>query len=216
MDLPPTQLASTCHAVGVDGCRSGWIAVVADQAGELHAQRHDTIAELWQACRHARRILIDIRIGLLEDSPGRRACDVAARELLGPARNRVLWPPCRAALKAHNHTRASRINHQYTGRGLSIQAWSIMAKIHEVDPFLRRKTGARPIIRECHPELCFAALAGRPLTHTKRGPPASTSDWPSSPGIWPYRRCGTSCPGSKRGSGPGNVSIAGGSVMSAI
>ncbi len=160
--------AITSRAVGVDGCRGGWFAVSADVQGNLHAHRYDTINELWQACRSARLILVDIPIGLIDGDAARRACDEQARALLGPARNRVFWPPCRAAFTAASHAEASRINRQHTGRGLSIQSWSIMPRIREVDVFLQSQPRARGVLRECHPEVCFAALAGRPLTHTKK------------------------------------------------
>jgi len=66
-------------------------------------------------------LAIDIPIGLLD---GSRACDKAARKLLGwPRRNSVFSPPCRAALSAKNHAVATAMNLRMTGKGLSQQAW---------------------------------------------------------------------------------------------
>jgi len=74
---------------------------------------------------------IDIPIGLLN---GSRACDKAARKLLGqPRGTSVFAAPCRAALSATTHREASQINREETGRGLSQQAFGIISKIKQVD-----------------------------------------------------------------------------------
>jgi len=156
------------RAVGVDGCRGGWVAVAADGRGRLEALACADLEELWHRSRSAERILIDMPIGLCDGLPGLRECDQEARRILNRARNRVFWAPCRAALDAKTHAEASRVNRRHTGRGLSIQAWCLVPKIRQVDAFLRRHREARGVVRECHPEVCFAALAGRPMHYSKK------------------------------------------------
>jgi len=73
---------------------------------------------------------IDIPIGLLD---GPRACDKAARKLLGQPRGSCVFPaPCRAALQVETYEEASAINRQKAGRALSRQARRIVPKIRLV------------------------------------------------------------------------------------
>jgi len=56
-----------------------------------------------------------------------------------------------------------------TGRKLSLQTWSILPKIREVNNLLINDALSRSHIRETHPEVCFWALAGgRPMLHSKK------------------------------------------------
>ncbi len=151
------------HA-GLDGCPAGWVmATIRDQSIAIDVV--DSIDAAWRALPAPRLVLIDIPIGL---SDGPRACDVEARSLLGPARSRVFPAPCRAAAEAATYPDANRLSKQITGKGLSKQAWNITAKIHEVDAFVRSTPGARGVVRECHPEVCFAGLCGRPILASKK------------------------------------------------
>lgn len=108
---------------------------------------------------------IDIPIGLLD---GSRACDKAARKLLGqPRGTSVFAAPCRAALTAKTHAEANAINRQKTGRGLSQQAFGIGSKIKQVDDAITPETQQWAF--EVHPEVCFWALNGqRPMAHNKK------------------------------------------------
>jgi predicted RNase H-like nuclease len=110
--------------------------------------------------------LIDIPIGLAQE--GVRECDVLARRLLGRRGVSVFTPPCRAALAARSYLEASAIHFKHCGRRITIQSWNIAAKIAEVDRFLRKTPSARGRMRESHPEVSFAALAGRPMLHPKK------------------------------------------------
>ena len=76
-------------------------------------------------------LAIDIPMGLLD---GSRACDKAARKLLGQLRGTsVFAAPCRTALQAETHADSSAVNWHKTGRGLSKQAFGIGLKIKQVD-----------------------------------------------------------------------------------
>jgi predicted RNase H-like nuclease len=154
--------------VGVDGCKEGWFAVALADGG-WHAGVFPDVASLWERFRGAALILIDVPIGLRDCGPEERTCDREARRFLGPERASSVFPaPCRAAVYADSYHEASKINQRLTGRRLSRQAWGIARKIREVDEFLTQEGKARLRIRETHPEVCFWALAGRPMKHPKK------------------------------------------------
>jgi predicted RNase H-like nuclease len=108
---------------------------------------------------------IDIPIGLLE---GPRACDKAARKLLGQPRGSSVFPAsCRPALGAQTYLEANSINRQKTTRGLSQQAWGIASKIKQVDDVITSECQRWAF--EVHPEVCLWALnQHRPMAHNKK------------------------------------------------
>jgi predicted RNase H-like nuclease len=101
---------------------------------------------------------IDIPIGLSDEGP--RACDVEARRWLGRPRGSSVFPaPCRAVLGVRGFPRACAISRRTLGVALSRQTYNILPKIREVDAIVR--PGRQAFVREVHPELVFAILAGR-------------------------------------------------------
>jgi predicted RNase H-like nuclease len=66
------------------------------------------------------------------------------------------------------HEEAKAINKQLTGKNLPVQTLSIMPKILEVDSLLLSEASAKACIKEVHPEVCFWALANRPMLHQKK------------------------------------------------
>jgi predicted RNase H-like nuclease len=114
---------------GVDGCRAGWVVVLAHPLAR-DAQEHqvticarfdDVLALLPTSAVSA----VDIPIGLLtEQQPGGRDCDRCARRLLGRRASSV-FTPTRPHLAPHY----ARVR----GHSLSIQAFNILPKIREVD-----------------------------------------------------------------------------------
>lgn len=151
------------HA-GLDGCPAGWVmATIRDRSIAIDVV--DSIDAAWRALRSPQLVLVDIPIGLCD---GPRACDIEARALLGSARSRVFPAPCRAAAEAATYPEANRLSKQITGKGLSKQAWNITAKIRQVDTLLRATPAARGVVRECHPEVCFTGLCGRPILASKK------------------------------------------------
>ncbi|UCE28009.1 MAG: DUF429 domain-containing protein [Candidatus Coatesbacteria bacterium] len=155
-------------AVGVDGCRAGWFAVVLS-AERSETAVYSTIKELWAENNDADLILVDIPIGLRTEGPDERLCDVEARKLLGwPRRCSVFPAPCHAAVYEDIYEDASRVNKKLTGRKLSLQSYHISRKIREVDKLLAEDPAARRVIRETHPEVCFWAFAGGPMKYPKR------------------------------------------------
>ncbi len=108
---------------------------------------------------------IDIPIGLAAD--GSRACDHAARRLLGPRRSSVFPAPVRAVLGAASYEEACAVSRGVWGKGLSKQLYNILGKIREVDELLSPRL-QRQLFEGC-PELSFAVLSGgEPMRHAKR------------------------------------------------
>jgi predicted RNase H-like nuclease len=151
---------------GVDGCRAGWVVF------KLEVSSFTTSVEVVNLPTWLRErpldlayLGIDIPIGLLN---GSRACDKAARKLLGqPRGTSVFAAPCRAAVHAATYEEASAVNRQKTGRGLSQQAWGIAPKMKQVDDATTSECQRWAF--EIHPEVCFWALAEeRPMVHGKK------------------------------------------------
>jgi predicted RNase H-like nuclease len=151
---------------GIDGCRGGWVSFKVDLASlSTSVELIDLPAILRNKPNDIAILAIDIPIGLLD---GSRACDKAARKLLGqPRGTSVFAAPCRASLSAKNHDAASATNLRNTGRGLTIQAWGIASKIKQVDDAIN--PDCQKWVFEVHPEVCFWALAGkRPMAYGKK------------------------------------------------
>ena len=155
--------------MGIDGCRAGWVAVSQDLTTDLVSwqllNRIDGLASLLSV---PSVVALDIPIGLPER--GARACDVAARRLLGQPRGSSVFPaPIRPVLDAGSYAEACEIRFAVEGKKMSRQAWGIVPKIREVDGFLRGNPVFQPTVHEAHPEVSFYCLAGgRPMEHSKR------------------------------------------------
>lgn len=153
---------------GADGCMGGWIVVSHDtDREELSWRVVKSVDQVFDMKPELDVLAIDVSIGLPES--GSRLCDLMARSTLGPARGRSVFPaPIRAMLTAESHQAACRLGKQVDGRGIPIQCWSIVPKIREVDDFLRSHPSRREHLREVHPEVCFWALAGSPMSYAKK------------------------------------------------
>ena len=143
-------------AIGVDGCRGGWLAAIAT-AGRVTLRKRPTFRELADSHPQA-TIVVDVPIGLFErPRPGGRECDQLARQLLGERRSSVFSPPARRYLSAQRFEEVS---------GMSIQSFSIRDKIKELDDFITPPLQNR--ILEGHPEVSFTTLVGRPMRSGKK------------------------------------------------
>lgn len=147
---------SSC--VGVDGAKSGWIAVW--RSGNVFAYCvYLRARSLVDDHRQARVIAVDIPIGLPEHG-GRRA-DVEARQFVGGRRaSSVFSAPVRGILDATSQPEASRRHREIDGRGFGAQSFAILSKIREWDDLLQSDPSARAVVREIHPEVSFSALNG--------------------------------------------------------
>jgi predicted RNase H-like nuclease len=127
-----------------------------------------TLADALDHTARAELTLVDIPLGL-DDRRHFRACDLAARALLGARRSSIFPVPVRAAVHARDYATASALNHAATGRKLSLQSWNICGKIAEADLALRNQPSLQVRLHESHPELCFAALnRWTPLSVSKK------------------------------------------------
>jgi predicted RNase H-like nuclease len=142
---------------GIDGCRSGWIAVT--MAGsQVRARTAATLDGLGIEGVTG----IDMPLGLLSD--GWRTADALARRALGRRGASVFAIPPRPVLAAPDYPAANRRCRELTGQGLSVQAWGLRSRLLEADRFRR---GSAHRLYEVHPELSFAELRGGPLPDTK-------------------------------------------------
>ncbi len=157
------------RVAGVDGCRSGWIAVLVE--GGEPASAHLAAAPRLDVLLDAERpdlAVVDMPIGLTS-GPAARDVEAATRAVLKGKASSVFSTPCRQALSAASYAEAGALNRATLGKGLAKQTWALMRKIAEVDDVVRaRGQGA---VREGHPELSFVCLAGAPVLEPKRGSP---------------------------------------------
>jgi predicted RNase H-like nuclease len=149
--------------LGLDGFRFGWVAAWIDARGDHGFDYSPGLTRLL-AMPHA-RAMIDMPIGL--EWSGYRACDLRARELIGPAvflgARRDLWTFADMAAANRHYWK-----HEGKGKGVSAQLWNIRDKLEEVDDIM---TPARQAtIGEAHPELIFWNLAGRVRLDPKTSP----------------------------------------------
>jgi predicted RNase H-like nuclease len=143
------EMNDTGDVAGVDGCAAGWIVATSNDVVVLPNLRVEQFG----------LVGVDMPIGLLDGPP--RACDVAARKYLGPARSSVFPAPPRAALACTDYTSALAVARAATGRGISKQTYNIMQKVAELDDLIAINHVASK--RECdlievHPECTFKML----------------------------------------------------------
>lgn len=159
-----TDQAAPNQVAGVDGCRQGWLAVIArPNLSAPRAEVFPCFATLLAALPTA-LIVVDMPIGLVTGREG-RVVDAVARARLGPRRSSVFTPPCRAALDAPDYPAANAAQRKMTGKGLSKQSWMIAPKMREIDAAMSPTLQSR--VREGHPELAFTVAAGAPMAAHK-------------------------------------------------
>lgn len=159
--------------LGLDWTDGGWVGVALDDGGGYDVDVYPAISSAWTAHSDARRILIDVPIGLTDED--RRQCEVIASRYLAPHRHHsIFWTPVRAAVFSPTLAEAKRVNQRAIGRSVQTQAWRLCPRIREVDDFLALFADSAPsVVYESHPELCFWALNDakpvRTSKHTEAG-----------------------------------------------
>lgn len=152
-------------AVGLDGFRNGWaMATIAGEARSIAFV--PTIADALRD--RFDRMAVDMPIGLPDR--GARACDLAARTMLGRHGSRVFAGARRGLWDFASAAAANRALHGRGEPGISLQLWHLGAKIAELDAAMTPRRQAK--IREAHPELVFLRLNGGaplPSKHTAEG-----------------------------------------------
>jgi len=164
---PPASLAPAAPVLGVDGCRAGWVGVVLRPHGPPTVHVGASVAAMVEQIREGGDlavVAIDIPIGLPDH--GARAADTLTRRALPGKASSVFPTATRAAYLAASYAEARERNVAATGgTSLSAQAWALGPRILEVDAWVR--SGPTVAVIEVHPELCFARIAGRPVSTDK-------------------------------------------------
>ncbi|MGY1782206.1 DUF429 domain-containing protein [Geodermatophilus sp. SYSU D01036] len=139
--------------LGVDGWRGAWVGALLEVRTVRLLHLRDVAAVL--AVPDVEVVGVDMPIGLSDDGP--RACDEAARRLLGRAGSSVFPAPVRAVLGARDYAQARELSIAATGgRSLSAQAFRLTASIRALDDALGDPPPGHVV--EVHPELAFRAL----------------------------------------------------------
>ncbi|WP_371126256.1 DUF429 domain-containing protein [Bosea sp. (in: a-proteobacteria)] len=157
--------------LGVDGCRSGWIAASLDPAsGDAPTLRvvpaFSDLLGLGPAL-----IAVDMPIGLPDRIEGSgRGPEQLVRPRLGQRQSSVFSIPSRTAVEAEDYGEACRraMATSQPPRKVSKQGFHLFPRIREIDALLRAETALRHRVREVHPELAFATMRGGPLAHPKK------------------------------------------------
>lgn len=156
-------------AVGLDGCRGGWVMARREASGAVACTVIANLDDLAHQLPIPEVVGIDIPLGLPER--GARRCDVDARRRLGPRGSSVFPAPVRAVLHVEDYAAANARHRATDGRGLSKQAWNLIPKIREADALARRSREWQERLHEVHPELSFAMMSGDvPMRAAKRHP----------------------------------------------
>jgi len=159
-------LGESDYVVGLDGCRGGWVAVTLRGASWC-ARVHTSFAELIDAYPDARRIAVDIPIGLATGV--RRGADAGAKSMLKGKENSVFWAPDARILDYPDMASANEFLWGLGLKGISVQTWSILPKIRLVNRIMTPDLQCQII--EVHPEVSFAALADGPILLPKNRQP---------------------------------------------
>ncbi len=153
--------------VGVDGCKGGWLVVIWDTGkGSLKQSGFTSLFDVIDAFPDT-FIAVDIPIGLSE--LGDRACDKAARKMLGKPRNSsVFSPPIPSILHHSTQAAASAGSREIIQKGISQQSFGLFKKMREANEAITPEL--QDWVFEMHPEVSFCALADGPMLNPKRTP----------------------------------------------
>jgi predicted RNase H-like nuclease len=138
--------------LGVDGWRGQWVGARLEGRRVTLSVLPDAAAVLAEP--DVEVVAIDMPIGLSDDGP--RACDVAARKLMGRAGSSVFPAPLRPVLACASYEEACAVSRAASGKALSVQAWNLVPAIRSLDEALGDPPDAR--VHEAFPELAFRAL----------------------------------------------------------
>lgn len=159
---------------GVDWAGGTWLAIVMEQSSYAGYVLNEDFGTLWKDICNLDRILVDVPIGLPEDTQtlaDREELDSLARSVTG--RSSSVFPvpsrgACRLAKTGEDYETVAEKNQEEISKGLSTQSYSIASAIGEVDEFLRATEPASETVVEAHPEVCFRGFLGRKLQHSKK------------------------------------------------
>ncbi|CAN5321618.1 DUF429 domain-containing protein [soil metagenome] len=139
--------------LGIDACKGGWVGVELSDGRFVDAHFRVTLAELVAAVPGAVAVGVDMPLGLMDAEA--RASDRAAQRLLGGRSSAMFVMPPRPVFDAPDHASATALSVELTGKGISIQAWGLKAKLLEA--LALHKHSPLPLF-EVHPELSFREM----------------------------------------------------------
>jgi predicted RNase H-like nuclease len=137
--------------VGVDACGRAGVELHDGRFAAAHFDRE--LPQLVRSTPDAAAIAVDIPLGLADEDW--RDADAAAKKFLGKRSSSVFMTPPKLALAEKTHALGVARCRELTGKGFSIQAWGLKAKLLEANSLY--ESGDHPI-SEVHPEVSFAAL----------------------------------------------------------
>lgn len=144
--------------IGADGCKGGWITAVLS-GGSIQIEKYHSMEEIVKVHPVFDEFLTDMVIGL----PGSRVHirpDAEARKLLKGRASTIFSSPSRQAVYAGSKEKQTVENQKALGMKLSAQTIAIIPKMRELDEFLHSHPQYMNVIKESHPEVCFARLNG--------------------------------------------------------
>ena len=145
-------------ALGIDGCRSGWVMAFRID-GEIQFETRADLPSLNDVLALDASVMIDMPIGLLREG-GTRHCDGLARAQLRPHRSSsVFGVPPREVARCTDYAEANALSRTLSGKGLSKQSFYLFPKIRELDRWLAQPK-RNGVWHECPPEVAFACLNG--------------------------------------------------------
>ena len=151
--------------IGVDGCKGGWIAAILNH-GKLFIEKYNSLNEIVSSHGDFDEFLIDMVIGLSGTNEQIRP-DVYARRIISERSSTIFPAPCRQAVYAETVAKSYDENVRVLGKKFNPLTVGIMPKMREVDKFLQENTQYKNIIKESHPEVCFARLNGSTVLSKK-------------------------------------------------
>lgn len=164
------QLKRDSLCIGVDGCRGGWIAAVIEQE-EVRIEKYPDMDKLITQYPTFDNLLVDMVIGLPSNQEQYdNRPDSTARRLIAPRTSTIFAVPSRQAVYENAEEDQVRVNRQVLNKGLAKQTMAIIPKMREMDIFLTEHSKYKNVIKESHPEVCFARLNGA-VVMTKKAEP---------------------------------------------
>lgn len=166
--------SNSYKCVGIDSCKKtgkyqGWAAFWQYSCGSYGFRVYRDITELMAEHHDADCLLIDIPVGLPENTQDETARpDRELRSRLKGKSSSVFNTPCRQAIYCQDKQDAKALNLQFLNKSLSEQSLGFSPKIREIDQFLFDNPQFIGRLRESHPEYGFAVLNyGRPIISKK-------------------------------------------------
>jgi 8-oxo-dGTP diphosphatase len=149
----------------VDGCKGGWIAALLNQ-GNLIIDKFNHINDIVNKYPYFDEMFVDMVIGLPSSKDHIRP-DTYARKIIKERTSTIFPAPCRQAVYARTVSDAYEENESVLGKKFTPLTVGILSKIRELDSYLQNNQRYKNVIKESHPEVCFARLNGKTMLSKK-------------------------------------------------